>query len=154
MANILIAVFTNRAAAASRAAADAAAATSTGQLVVQLLTEYGTDEMREAVKGLSTWVRLSNTHRTETPDALDKEPIDRWRRRFSHYCQKVHSLRDLHLVDDEVVRRLAPRGVAEVFLGIEPLEAHPGYDQSSFKFFADFYGLPRRATLLRDTSGR
>lgn len=147
IASVVAAVSAAVAAIASWCSAVATRKTSRGQLVLQLLTEYGTEEMRLAVTGLADLVQMLRT--SETRERPKEDSIDGWRRRFSQYCLKVYKLQRLGLIDRRSVCVVTPKDVAETYLSIEKLESQKrtNYDQSSFKFFAEFYRLPRETNV-------
>lgn len=139
-AAVVAAVIAAASAFAAFRAARAARNAVQAQLLIILLTDWGSAEMRRASNELVSW-RDSNAE-TRRNLASAMQP---YRQALSLYFQKVHELRRNGLISKGVVRSVASHGQATLYLAIEPLERlnNPQYDTSSFVFYSRFYDLPR-----------
>ena len=117
-----------------------------GRLLSDLMGEYASEGMGEALDALGRYFRNPNVGR----------PEDGQRRRVSHYFQKVHRLREARLISERFARRAIDRGQAIFFLKMEQLERDihreqivrvpvdpTRFDETPFEFYAGLHGLKR-----------
>ncbi len=106
-----------------------------GKLLSDLLDEYATEKMREAMVVISE-------HQDEPGKPAPTEPQ---RRMVSHYFQKLYTLWKAGTISEPFAKQTISKGQAVRFLGLERIERsiNPNYDRGPFKFYAKLHGLPR-----------
>lgn len=106
-----------------------------GKLLSDLLDEYATEKMREAMVAISA----------HQDDPGKPAPNEEQRRMVSHYFQKVHRLWEAGTISKGFARQAITKGQAVRFLGMERIERgiNSQYDQRPFKFYAKLHGLQR-----------
>ena len=131
-----------RSAYAARRSADETRVATTAQIMSNLLDEYRSDEMSDAMTGLQQFEESHGCqlhHRFLELRREDRESyklLNAMRRRMSHYFDKIYRLQRAEYIDDAFVRTVVGQGQVEFYLKvIEPLEkaVKPAYDKFAFE---------------------
>ncbi len=142
-----------RSAVASGRAVDETRVATTAQIMSSLLDEYSSDQMSDALTGLRQFVQshgpeFQDNFRELLGKSVDAyRRLDSYRRRVSHFFDKIYRLQKAGYIDDAFVRTVVGPDAAEFYLEvIEPLDIfiNPDYDDSAFKYFAKLHGVERR----------
>lgn len=137
------------ASSAKKAASETRKATQ-ASLIADISNYYSSSEMLDAMHLLDGF---KSHHRENYADEFRNlrkrdydsiRTIDHARRRVSHHFAKIHVLRELDLLDDNVVKKIATKGQVEYLRTVvEPLEAalNADYDRSAFESLGNLYNI-------------
>jgi hypothetical protein len=140
------------AAIAAWRSAKATRKTVLAQIVIQITSVYGSEEMGESIKRLHAFKHKykegSDDIFSELLNRPEKEmrtyakQLDGDRRRVSHYFHQIKSLLDCRVVDENFVKKLIKSDQVDTLLDVvEPLEKakKTDYDHSTFDTFRRIY---------------
>jgi hypothetical protein len=133
--------------AAKRAATETQKATQ-ASLIANLLDDYSSPEMLDAMLRLDEFKNLHGENfadefrrlRIDNYDLIHQ--VDHGHRRVSHFFNKIYILKKLEYLNDNAVKEVATKGQVEFFRNlVEPLEAalNVDYDRSAFESLGKLY---------------
>lgn len=130
----------------------AAKKTVLAQIVMQITSAYGSEEMGESIKRLHAFKRKYGEGFADIFSVLLNKPekemrtyakqLDSDRRRVSHYFHQINSLLGCGVVNENFVKKLVKPDQVDTLLDVvEALEKakNPDYDHSTFDTFRRIY---------------
>ena len=140
------------AAVAAWKSARATRKTTLAQIVIQITSAYGSEEMDGSLKRLYAFKRKYEKGFDDIFSELLNRPkrelrtyanqLDSDRRRVAHYFHQIRAMLDCKVVDEKFVKKLIKSDQVDTLLDvIEPLEKakDPNYDHSTFDTFRKIY---------------
>lgn len=134
---------------AKKAASETRKATQ-ASLIADIMYYYSSSEMLDAMLLLDGFKDQHKENYADEFRNLRKSDynsirtIDHARRRVSHFFTKIHVLKKLDFLDDDVVKEIATKGQVEYLRTVvEPLEAalNADYDRSAFESLGNLYNI-------------
>ena len=129
--------------------------TSLGQILMQIMDAYSSDEMLEGIRSLSLYKERWERDGKDFAKIFAEQRIrhyhmveetDKHRRKYSYHFHKISRLLDFGIVDENFVKNLLTyEDVEPLFQIIEPMlkAMNPNYDRRTFETFRNLYDKPK-----------